>query len=54
LPPLDHVKRTILQHRKKINLPQVPNDVDFPTVSLVLQLTKQNDTFLRIDTGPGE
>lgn len=54
LPPLDHVKRTILQHRKKINLPQVPNDVDFPTVPSVLQLTKRNDTFLRIDTGPGE
>ncbi|CAF1114027.1 unnamed protein product [Rotaria sordida] len=53
LPPLDHVKRTILRHREKIDLPQVPNDVDFPTIPGVLQLTKRNDTFLRIDTGSG-
>ncbi|CAF3804450.1 unnamed protein product [Rotaria sordida] len=53
LPPLDHVKRTILRHREKIDLPQVPNDVDSPTIPGVLQLTKRNDTFLRIDTGPG-
>ena len=54
LPPLDHIKRTILQHRKKIDLPQVPSDIDFPTAPSVLQLTRRNDTFSRIDTGPGE
>ncbi len=54
LPPLDHVKRTIQQHRKKIDLPQVPNHVDFASVPMMLQITKRNDNFLRIDTGPGE
>ncbi|CAF4521049.1 unnamed protein product [Rotaria sp. Silwood2] len=53
LPPLDHVKRTIQQHRKKIDLPQVPNNVDFPIIPMSLQTTKRNDNFLRIDRGPG-
>ncbi|CAF4664599.1 unnamed protein product, partial [Rotaria sp. Silwood2] len=53
LPPLDYVKRTIQQHRKKIDLPQVPNNVDFPIIPMSLQTTKRNDNFLRIDTGPG-
>ncbi|CAF2929423.1 unnamed protein product, partial [Rotaria sp. Silwood2] len=50
LPPLDHIKRTIQQHRKKNDLPQIVNDVDFSSVPVVLQSTKRNDTFLRIDT----
>ncbi|CAF3355465.1 unnamed protein product [Rotaria sp. Silwood2] len=52
LPPLDHVKRTIHKQRKKNDLPQVPNDVNFPNIPAVLQTTKRNDIFLRIDTGP--
>ncbi|CAF3405853.1 unnamed protein product, partial [Rotaria sp. Silwood2] len=53
LPPLDHIKRTIQQHRKKNDLPQIVNDVDFSSVPVVLQSTKRNDTFLRIDTDSG-
>ncbi|CAF3984236.1 unnamed protein product, partial [Rotaria sp. Silwood1] len=53
LPPLDHVKRTVRQHRKENNLPNIPNDVDFPSVPTILQFTKRNEIFLRIDTGPG-
>ncbi|CAF1156291.1 unnamed protein product [Rotaria sordida] len=52
LPPLDHVKRTIQKQRKKNDLPQVPNDVNFLNIPTVLQITKRNDIFLRIDTEP--
>ncbi|CAF2528246.1 unnamed protein product [Rotaria sp. Silwood2] len=31
----------------------LPNDVNFANISAVLQTTKRNDIFLRIDTGPG-
>ncbi|CAF2921287.1 unnamed protein product [Rotaria sp. Silwood2] len=54
LPPLDHVKRTIRHHRKENNLPNIPNDVDFPSVPTTLQFTKRNEIFLRIDTGAGD
>ncbi|CAF4821129.1 unnamed protein product [Rotaria sp. Silwood2] len=40
-------------NEKKNDLPQVPNDVNFANISAVLQTTKRNDIFLRIDTGPG-
>ncbi|CAF3908176.1 unnamed protein product [Rotaria sordida] len=53
LPPLDHVKRTIQKQRKKNDLPQIPNDINFLNIPTVLQITKRNDIFLRIDTGPG-
>ncbi|CAF4467107.1 unnamed protein product, partial [Didymodactylos carnosus] len=53
LPPLDHVKRTIQHHRKINDLPQIPNNVDFPCVPILLQSTKRNEIFLRVDTGPG-
>jgi FLYWCH zinc finger domain len=54
LPPLDHVKRTIRNHRKKNDLLQIPNNEDFLCVPMVLQSAKRNENFLRIDTGPGE
>ncbi|CAF4417542.1 unnamed protein product [Rotaria socialis] len=53
LPPLDHIKRTIQQQRKRIDLPPAPNNMDFPCIPTILQTTKRNDNFLRIDTGPG-
>ena len=54
LPPLDHVERTIRHHRKENDLPSIPNDVNFPSVPSILKFTKQNELFLRIDTGPGK
>ena len=40
LPPLDYVKRIILQHRRKTDSPQASNDMEFPTVPSVLKLTR--------------
>ncbi|CAF3461959.1 unnamed protein product [Rotaria socialis] len=53
LPPLDHIKRTMQKQRKRIDLPPAPNNMDFPCIPTILQTTKRNDNFLRIDTDPG-
>ncbi|CAF4702059.1 unnamed protein product [Rotaria socialis] len=52
LPPLDHIKRTMQKQRKRIDLPPAPNNMDFPCIPTILQTTKRNDNFLRIDTDP--
>ncbi|CAF1080090.1 unnamed protein product [Didymodactylos carnosus] len=35
LSPLDHVKRTIQHHRKRNDLPHIPNDIDFFSVPAI-------------------
>ncbi|CAF1539128.1 unnamed protein product [Rotaria sordida] len=41
-------------HRKKIDLLQIQNHVDFPCVPMILQSIKPNENYLRIDTGSSD
>ena len=54
LPNFKHVKRTIQRQRIVHDLPKIPHDKTFSTVSASLTTTIRGETFLQYDSGPGE